>query len=489
MKILFVSSELFPFAKTGGLADVVSSLANELSLMGHEVKIVLPRYSSINAENFEKVDGILKIKAANGDAQCSLYKTILPSSNNVEVYFIEHEGCFALRQGIYGNKNEKDFFDNPYRFTLLSRGAFEVCNFLNWIPDIIHCHDWSSSLSAVLLKYVYRYENFSNTASVLTIHNLGYQGIYPLEKFTDLGIDWGLYYKAGFDYKDRFNFLKAGIICADELTTVSPTYAEEIQTQDYGFGLNEFLYQRSSCLTGILNGEDKKIWNPETDSLIPFNYSKDNLENKAKCKKVLQKQFGLAPEEKVPLVGLVMRLADQKGINELYAPGYGCFSKMCEDLNAQFVIVGSGEAWCENAIKNLCAKYSNVRAMIGYEEKLSHLVEAGSDLFLLPSKYEPCGLNQIYSMAYGTLPIVRKTGGLADTVNNFDEKNNLGTGFVFDLLSPSSIYHTVEWAVDTYLNKQSCFKALQQRAMSSSFTWENSAKQYVEVYKKALNSI
>ena len=486
MKILMVSAEAVPFAKTGGLADAVSALAGNLSLMGHEVKIVMPRYYKIDRKKLDLIPGPLGVPVGMGQEWTALYTAKLPGFPKVDVYFLDHEQCFG-RDGVYGTKAEPDFYDNPYRFSLLAHGAFQVCNKLGWFPDIVHAHDWSAGLVPVLLKYVCRSQPmYRNTASVMTIHNMGYQGVYGKDKFTDLGIDWGLYYGAGFEHNGAINFLQAGISSADMVTTVSPTYAHEIQTPEGGFGLDGLLRVRSEVVRGIVNGIDDTVWNPEVDKLIPKNFSWKDMAGKAACKAELQKQFGLPVNPNVPVVGLVSRLVDQKGVAEIFAPTYGSLYRMCTTMDMQFVMVGSGERWCEDEIRTLQSKLPNFRALLGYSENLSHLIEAGADFFLMPSRYEPCGLNQMYSLKYGTLPIVRRTGGLADTVQNYDEATGNGTGFMFDQLTPQSVYDTVGWAIYAYYNKKDHIKAMQKRGMQQNFTWNASCKNYVDVYKEAM---
>lgn len=486
MKILMVSAEAVPFAKTGGLADAVSALALSLSKLGHDVKIVMPRYYKIDRRNLVKLDGPLGVPVGTGQEWTAVYTALLPGSKNVHVYFLDHENCFG-RDGVYGTKAEPDFFDNPYRFSLLCHGALQVCNKLSWFPDIVHAHDWSAGLAPVLVKHVCRQQSaFSHTASVFTIHNMGYQGVYGKEKFADLGIDWGLYYGAGFERNGAINFLQAGISSADMVTTVSPTYAREIQTPEGGFGLDGLLRVRSDVVKGIVNGVDTDVWNPEKDKLIPANYSKENMSGKAECKKALQEYFGLAVRPDVPVVGMIGRLVSQKGIAEVVAPTYGSLWRICTSMDVQFVLLGSGERWAEDEINSLQSKLPNFRAKIGYSENISHLIESGSDFFLMPSRYEPCGLNQMYSELYGTLPIVRRTGGLADTVQNYNEHTGEGTGFMFDQLTPQSVYDTVGWAVWAYYNKKEHILNMRKRAMSQDFTWTKSCRSYEDVYKEAL---
>ena len=484
MKILMITSELAPFAKTGGLADAVSALSIALSKAGHDVRIVLPRYYRIDRKNLKAIPGTLTVHLGMQELYTELYESVLPKSN-VKVYFIDHEQSFG-REGIYGSNYEPDFADNPQRFSLLCNAAFQVCRKQAWIPDIMHAHDWQAALAPALLKFNEYDSEFKHTASVFTIHNIGYQGIYPKNNFYMTGVDWLHFYASGFEDWDRINFMKGGIISADQLTTVSPTYAKEIQTPEYGFRLDGVLRFRQNDLTGILNGIDTKVWNPKTDKLIAQNYSSTNLAKKTENKLALQKKFGLEVNADIPLFGMVTRLADQKGIAELFGPSYGSAYRVCSQIRMQLVVLGAGEKWCEDELCALAARLPNLRVYIGYNESLSHLIEAGSDFFVMPSKYEPCGLNQMYSLMYGTLPIVRRTGGLADTVENYNEQNGSGTGFVFDYLSPDSIADTIGWAAYAFYNKKDHIKKMQRRAMRKDFSWEKSAEKYCAVYEKAL---
>lgn len=484
MKILMVTSETVPFAKTGGLADAVSALALTLSKQGHDVRIVMPRYYKIDRAKLKPIEAPLAVAAGTIETWVKVYESTLPNSK-VPVYFIDHEQCFG-RDGIYGTKAEPDFHDNPYRSAVLCHGAFQLCRMLGWYPDIMHAHDWFCCLVPVLLKNVCRNGYFAHTASVLTIHNLGYQGWYPKDSYPALGLDWNLYYGGGFERNGSINLLQAGITCADMITTVSPTYAWEMQTAEGGFGLDGLLRVRSDVVRGVLNGCDLETWNPATDKLIPANFDSKNLANKKKCKAELQKRMNLPVNPDVPVFGIVTRLADQKGIAEVFAPSYGSIYSICSSMDVQFAILGSGEKWCEDEINSLQAKLPNLRAYIGYDEGLSHLIEAGSDFFLMPSRYEPCGLNQMYSMLYGTLPVVRRTGGLADTVEQYDEQSGEGTGFLFDSLTPGAIYNTVGWATFAYYNKKEHIKKMQVKGMTKNFSWEQSADNYIGVYSDAL---
>jgi starch synthase len=490
MKILMVTSEAVPFAKTGGLADMVSALSISLAELGHDVRIVIPRYFSIDRKNLERLPDAMGTPMGGGIEEWSaVYTTDMPGTskkNPVKVYFIDHEIFFG-RDGIYGSHVETDFVDNSRRFIYFCRSAFQLCRKIKWFPDILHAHDWPAAVAPVYLKFAERAQGslggFEKTVSILTIHNLGYQGIYHKDNFDYSGLGWNVYYDAGFEDFAMMNMLKAGLYSADKLNTVSPNYAEETKTNEHGFRLDGVLRYRSADYCGILNGIDYSVWNPEKDQYIPETYSAKNMAGKAKAKEALQKEFGLPRNDKVPVIGMVTRLTDQKGVGELFGPTYGSAWAICRDLDLQMVLLGSGDQWCENEINSLASRLSNFKAKIGYSEKLSHLIEAGSDFFLMPSCYEPCGLNQMYSLAYGTLPIVRSTGGLVDTVENFNEKTGSGTGFMFNYLSPTSIYDTISWAVYTWYNRPEEIKKMQKRGMTHDFSWEKSAQKYVELYE------
>jgi len=497
MKILMVCSEAVPFAKAGGLGDMVSALSIVLAKMGHDVRIVLPRYYSIDRSALEHLEGALGVPVGGGEEWCGVYSAGLPGAapgSPVGVYFIDHEAYFGRDGGLYGNGFEPDYLDNPRRFTFFCRAAFQLCRKLDWYPDVLHAHDWMAALAPVYLRYAERgvpnsLGGFEKTASVLTIHNLGYQGIYSKANFDYTGLGWDVFYRAGFEDWSMMNFLKAGLYSADKLNTVSPNYAEETKTGEQGFRLDGVLRYRSADYSGILNGIDYGVWSPENDGHIPKPYSAADMSGKALAKLELQRRFGLGEDPGVPVIGMVTRLTEQKGVGELFGAGYGSAWKICSEMRLQLVVLGSGEAWCENEVMNLASKLPNMGARIGYSEELSHLIEAGSDFFLMPSRYEPCGLNQMYSLAYGTLPIVRRTGGLLDTVENYDENAGEGTGFMFNALTPGAIRDTVDWAVWTWHNRPDSIAAMRARAMAKDFSWEESARKYAGLYEAALGRL
>ncbi|MDC7126015.1 MAG: glycogen/starch synthase [Spirochaetales bacterium] len=478
-----VTSETVPFAKTGGLAEVVTELSLQLKSLGYDIRIFMPRYYHIDRASLKKRDEALGIWLGKGEEWAAVYEGTLPDSD-IPVYFLDHERFFG-RDGIYGHRPDEGFLDNAARFALLSRGCFQLCRMLHWIPDVLHCHDWTAAPACYLLKKEEQYREFSGTKSVLTIHNLGYQGVFALSDAIYIQPETDHISLSTLEFNGALNFLKSGIMTADKITTVSPFYAEEIKSPEQGFGLDGLLNYRREDLKGILNGIDYSIWNPELDTVIaPDNFSESNIKNKAAVKKRLQKEMGLTVDTQIPVVGLISRLVEQKGVGELCGPGYGALYSICYDFNVQFIILGTGEKWCEDELNKLSSELPNLVFWSGYNSDLAHLIEAGSDFFLMPSKYEPCGLNQMYSLAYGTLPIVRHTGGLADTVENYDQQQASGTGFVFYDMYPEVLYNVLDWVVDTWENRKPHINKMRKRAMKERFTWEQSALEYVKVYSE-----
>jgi starch synthase len=485
LKILMVASELVPFAKTGGLADMVGALARELRGLGHDVRVVMPRYYSVEIGRLQRIGGPLGVPVGGGEEWCAVYASRIPDSD-VTVYFLDHEVLYG-RDGVYGTRMEPSFRDNLRRFTVLSRGALQLAKALDFVPDVIHAHDWPAALSSVYLNTFERGGPFAAAGSVLTIHNLGYQGEFPKTEFPYTGLGWENFHGAGFEFFDSVNLLQAGIKNADLLTTVSPTYAREIQTPQLGHRLDGLLRYRGGDLFGVLNGMDYDTWNPETDPLIVANYSHRGHRGKARNKAALQEELGLKVDPERPLYGMVSRLVEQKGVRELCAPAQGSLAAMLNDLDLQLAILGTGESWCENELSRLSSSHANLAVRLEFDNRLAHQIEAGCDFFLMPSRYEPCGLNQMYSLRYGTLPIVHRTGGLADTVENYDEETGEGTGFVFDLLTPSAIYNTVGWSLWAWHNRPEHIRAMRKRAMKLRFSWEESARRYVELYRMAVD--
>lgn len=485
MRIMMVTSELDPLAKTGGLADMAAALSAELHRMGHDVRVVMPRYYDIDRGELSVVPGPLGVPVGFGEEWGGVFETTLGESGP-PVYLLDHERLFG-RDGVYGNRSEPDFSDNVQRFTFLCRGAFQLAKKLAWVPEVAHAHDWPAALATVFLNTWESTGAFADTGSVLTIHNLGYQGVYDKSEIHHTQLDWTHFHGSGFEFFDRLNLLKAGIRNADILTTVSPTYARQIQTPEHGHRLDALLRHRSPDLFGVLNGMDYNAWDPENDPLLAAAFSADDLAGKAENKAALRRELGLADDPDRPLVGIVSRLAEQKGFSELCGPTYGSLYKICSELELDVVILGTGDAWCEDELRSLDSQLPNLAVRVAFDNRLAHLIEGGSDFFLMPSRYEPCGLNQLYSLRYGTLPIVHRTGGLADTVENYDEESGGGTGFVFDRLTPQAIFDTVGWAVWAWYNRPQHIDQMRRRAMQMRFRWEDSAARYLELYQWAID--
>lgn len=482
MKICMITSETVPFAKSGGLADVVGALSKKLRLLEHDVRIVMPRYGSINPNQFRLLPEELDVPIGFENEKVRVYQGALPESD-VPVYFINHP-LFSNRIGYYGDHGSHTYRDNHLRFALFSSAVFPLLRSLDWIPDILHCHDWQSGLVGGYLREFESRGIFKDTGCVFTIHNIGYQGVFSKHDIHTTRLSWETLNPMEHSYESSINFMKCAILNADVVTTVSPTYAEEIKKQEFGHGMERLLKERSAILHGILNGADYTEWDPSRDPHIPVPYTADDLSGKAEARKLLQEKTGLPVRSDVPLIGLVSRLAAQKGFYELCDPHRGALRRICSEMAVQVVVLGTGEKWIEEELHKMSDHLPNLRVITTFSDTLAHLIEAGSDLFLMPSRYEPCGLNQIYSLRYGTLPIVRSTGGLADTVKNYNPETGEGTGFMFDTISPESIFHTTGWAVATWYERPEHFRAMQQRAMKEHFSWTDSAKQYAELYDR-----
>ncbi len=485
MRIMMVTSEITPLAKTGGLADMVAALGAELVRQGHDVRVVMPRYYGIDLEGLDRLEQPLGVPLGFLEVWCGVFETRLGEAS-LPVYLLDHERLFG-REGIYGSRAEPDFADNVQRFAVLCRGAFQLAKRLRWVPDVMHGHDWPAALAPVYLNSWEKTGVFAVTGSVLTIHNLGYQGIYAKEDIHHTQLDWEHFHGMGFEFFDQLNLLKAGLRNADILTTVSPTYAKEIQTPEHGHALDAVLRHRKADLFGVLNGMDYGTWNSETDLLIPSRFSHHDLTGKQSNKEALRREFGLPRDPSRPVIGMISRLADQKGFPELCGPTYGSLFDICDNFEVDIVILGTGDAWCERELAALAEKLPNLVVRLAFDERLAHLIEAGSDFFLMPSRYEPCGLNQMYSLRYGTLPIAHKTGGLADTVEQYDEETVEGTGFLFDILTPRAIFDTVGWAVSTWYNRPEHIETMRSRAMQRRFRWQDSAARYLELYQWAID--
>ena len=483
MNIMFIASECAPFCKTGGLADVVGSLPKALKKLGANPIIVIPKYSINNyyGQTPERVLHSMGVWMGNCIEWCAVDKVKL--NGDIPVYLIEFDKYFN-REGLYHDNNFKDYGDNARRFSFLTRAGLQLCKDIGYKPDIVHSHDWQSSLAGAYLK-IWHWDDpiLGQAASILTIHNCAYQGVYPKEDYYYAGLQEANFTEDKFESFGAFNMLKGGIYFSDIVNTVSPTYAREISSPFGGFGMAPYLSNKGDRFLGILNGVDYDEWNPETDKLIPSNYSSTNLKGKIECKLALQKEMLLEQKYEIPIIGVVSRFVHQKGLDLLAEAIEGIINNMI----VQFAILGAGEKYLEEFYYKLPAKYpGKIGSYIGYSNKLAHMIEAGSDFFIMPSLYEPCGLNQIYSLKYGTLPIVRATGGLDDTVEQYDEATGDGTGFKFYEASARAIYYTVGWAVSTFYDRKDHLKKMIKNAMAKDFSWEKSAKEYIKAYEKAI---
>ncbi|HPZ06872.1 MAG TPA: glycogen synthase GlgA [Candidatus Eremiobacteraeota bacterium] len=481
-KILMVSSEMTPFAKTGGLGDVVGALPKALRQRGHEICVVLPKYSFIDTQKYgiELFHYPMGVRMGNKEEWCSVHRSFF---DGVPVYFIE-QNDFFYREGLYHDKEMNDYRDNPKRFAFLCRAALQLCLDRGFSPDIVHANDWQTALLPAYLKTLdWRNTVLERSASVLTIHNLAYQGVYSKTNYPYTGLGWENFIPGIFEYYNAINFLQGGIYYADMVNTVSPTYAREITTPAMGNGLDRNLRAKEDRFRGILNGVDYEVWSPEYDKYLPAHYSIDHPEGKKICKRALQKVFNLNPDTHVALLGVVGRFVEQKGYHLLAE----ILEELMNTMYIQFVILGTGDKHLENFYRSMAYKYGDrMGAYIGFSEELAHLIEAGSDFFIMPSMYEPCGLNQIYSLRYGTLPIVRATGGLNDSVENYNEYTGEGTGFKFWDFTTYALYYTIGWAVSTYYDRPYHMKNLIRNAMSRRFSWDMSAQEYEYAYLKAL---
>ncbi|MCU7490270.1 MAG: glycogen synthase GlgA [Bacteroidota bacterium] len=491
LKILFVTSEVVPFVKTGGLADVSAALPQTLTELGHEVRIVVPKYGAIDERRFKIHEVVrlkdLTLKIGEKDVVFSLRSSFLVGQKaRVQIYFLDNYEYFGSRQGLYVDPNTgTDYPDNDERFILLARSIFELINKLGWIPDIIHGNDWQTGLIPAYLKTLYKNDDsLSAVKSIFTVHNLAYQGFFPKSEFSKTGLPEELNSEKGIEIYGRLNFMKSGLMFSDAITTVSERYAEEItKDEELSAGLKSVLTKRKKDLYGIINGIDDKVWNPETDSLIPKKYSAKTLDEKAENKKALTEKFELPYDENVPVIGCISRLVDAKGFDLIAA--------IIEDLmkmNLQVVLLGTGDRKYHTLFENIHSKYpQKFSCYLGFDDELAHLIEAGSDMFLMPSRYEPCGLNQMYSLMYGTVPVVRETGGLADTVEKYNEKEETGNGFVFKKYDPQDLLKEIKRAVKIFGDKKAWTK-IAKSGMKCDFSWTASAKKYVDLYKKILNN-
>ncbi len=472
-KILFVSSEVHPLIKTGGLADVCGSLPKALADLSQDIKLILPRYQALKIT--EEVRFLCSVRVDNRNV--NILETQLPNSQ-VTVLLVDYPTYFNFPGNPYVDELGEPWPNNAERFGLFCRIAVEVAMnraYLDWQPDIVHCNDWQTGLVPALLSLEYE-----PPKTVFTIHNMAYQGLFPKTAAYDLNIPGRLWHIAGLEFHDMLSFIKGGLVYADFITTVSPSYALEIQTAEFGYGLEGLLAFRKASLGGIINGIDVEQWNPEADPYIAETYTAATLNKKRLNKADVQQQFSLPVNDKIPLFSLIGRLVEQKGIDLLVE----CLPEMMA-MNLQFVLLGSGDKAYEKQLQALADQYpEKIAIKLGYDEVLAHVIEAGSDVFLMPSKFEPCGLNQMYSQRYGTIPIVRKTGGLADTViDTLPETLALATasGVVFNEASAGALLEAIKRALLLY-SVPNTWKKMQVNAMNKDFSWQRSAEQYLELY-------
>jgi starch synthase len=478
VKTLFVSSEVAPFAKSGGLADVAGALPKALRKRGIDVRVVMPLYAGIDWNALERLEGVLHVPMWWGMAHAGVRLGRLPHSD-VPVYFLEYHRYFD-RPYLYGPP-EEGYADNLERFTFLSRGALELCKALQFVPDVIHANDWQTALVPVYVNTVEWAQPLHGAATVYTIHNLAYQGVEDGDALFITGLGREHYNSAEFEHFGAMNLMKAALRHANVLSTVSPTYAREIQTPEYGCGLDGELHARRRELAGILNGIDEDEWNPATDRHLASPYSAAEPKGKEADKLALQREARLPVDPGIPLFCAVGRLVDQKGFDLLT----DCMDRLLS-WRMQFVFLGSGDAGTEQQMAELSARYPDrFRTWHHFDNALAHRIYAGSDFVVVPSRFEPCGLTQLYGLRYGALPIVRATGGLADTVRSYREEVGHGTGFVFRDLTPDALANTIGWALSTWYDRHGHFLTMRRHAMQQDFTWGPPAEEYERLYRDA----
>ncbi len=488
LKILYLASEVSPFAMAGGLADVTGALPKALKGFNHEVRMMIPKYKFINERKYVLRE-VIRLRdipvTVNGKTEMANVKSAFLPDSKVQIYLVD-VGDFFSRPGIYIDpKTKKPYPDNAERFAFFSKAAIETLKILSWQPNIIHCNDWQTSFAPVYLKTIYLNDPFlEGVKSIYTIHNLTSQGEFEPAVAEKIEYDQSQVKEGGMFYKDgKLNLTKGAIHFADFITTVSETYANEIIDDDsIGFGLGPLLEEKGEKFEGILNGVDYSVWNPETDKLIPHNYTAEDLTGKAENKKALLQRSGLEYKEDVPLIGIISKITEQKGLDLILE----VLDKLLA-MDVQIIIHGDGDRKLVEKIIIYAQKYPDkFRMNVTFDDKMAHLIEAGADIYLSPSKYEPCGLNQIYSLKYGTIPVVSSVGGLFDTVDDLDEELTEGTGIIIEELSGEAIIKAVTRAL-TYFKDKEKWLAIQKRIMEEDFSWELSAKRYLDIYDRVLS--
>ncbi len=476
MKILFAASEVAPFAKTGGLADVAGSLPRALAGLGHDVSVILPRYRQVDVERYGlRRAASFYVPLASWKERCDILVGSL--GPKVTAYFVDKD-IYYDRPELYRTLRG-DHPDNAERFIFFSRAIPELCRALDIAPDIVHCNDWQTGLVPVYLRKLYSgVPQFARTRTVFTIHNLGYQGLFWHWDLPMTGLGWDVFTPAGIEFWGNMNLLKAGIVYADAVTTVSATYAKEIQTPEYGHGLDGVLRGRAADLTGIVNGIDYDEWDPSVDRSLARNFSAARPSGKQACRKALLDELGL-PATAAPVIGMVTRLSDQKGLDILVDALPEVMA-----LGARLVVLGTGDERYHRLLRDACRLHAaQMRVLLTYDEALARRIYAGADMFLMPSRYEPCGLGQMHALRYGTVPVVRRTGGLTDTVADHDPRTGTGTGFLFDSYTADALAACVRRAVSVFANPPA-WKRIMRAGMQVDLSWQHSAKDYVKVYQK-----
>ncbi|MBU1864389.1 MAG: glycogen synthase GlgA [Candidatus Omnitrophica bacterium] len=478
MNIVFATSEMVPFAKTGGLADVCGSLPLVLAEKGHTVKIFLPKYKMIDAALFYATQELDLIDIVLGDEVVSGKVHVYDYAQRVQVLFVENDDFFN-RDDLYGT-SENDYPDNDRRFIFFQKVLLKTLKAINFKPHILHCHDWQTALLPVYLKTVHKEDPFyEKTKTFLTIHNMAYQGMFSSAAFPLTGLSWDEFTVEKLEFYGKSNFLKGGILYADVLTTVSQRYAQEIQLKEFGCGLEAVIKQRRNNLYGIINGIDKNEWNPETDKDITVNFSINQLNKKYINKGVLQKENKLAVDRNVPLVGIVTRLTDQKGL-DILTP----LMPQLAQMEVQVVLLGTGDKRYNKKFAQFGEEYPDTFGVnIMFDAQMARRIYAGADMILMPSHFEPCGLSQLIGLRYGTVPLVRETGGLADTVIDFNRNTGKGNGFVFSEYTKDALLKTIQKALEYYKNKE-LWRTIVVNGMRCDFSWDASAEKYIELYNK-----
>lgn len=485
MRILIATPEAVPFAKTGGLADVCGALPRALKALGHDVRIIMPRYECIDARKFglETVQKEMVVHFPGNWRNGTILEAQFPDSD-IPVYFVDQDYYYG-REGLYG-ENGTDYPDNAERFAFFCMSAIWTLKGIDWCPDVIQCNDWQSALIPTYLSNLSILRNdpfFVSVRTLYTIHNLAYQGSFDSNVLPHIGLNYNVYHPEGLEFYGSANLMKAGIVYADALSTVSRQYSEEIKTQEFGCGFEGILRARADRLHGILNGIDYGVWNPETDANLPAQYSPGELSGKAKCKEALQKENGLPVDSSTPLIGIISRLDRQKGFDLLDE----CLDDIFA-LGTQMVVLGTGDPVYHKMLEQAAAKHVEQLAVnLTFDNSMAHRIEAGSDIFLMPSRYEPCGLNQLYSLKYGTVPVVRKTGGLADSILDATPKSvksGKGTGFVFEDYKAAELVAAVKRAVDLFTSNQKSWHALILNGMRQDYSWDRSAREYELLFNK-----